>query len=148
MGRTGVFGEATLFAMLWSNRVISPGHIYSDERRWNYSHPATAGWGGDRFVAYTNGTAHGYVFESVWDTERDAREFYDAYVDLLHINGGTEVAPGVYRTANWSGFEDAFRIERHGKRVIVVNGPTVEALDDVHARESRRLESERWNAAG
>ena len=148
LGRTGVFGEATLFAMLWSNRVISPGHIYSDERRWNYSHPATAGWGGDRFVGYTNGTARGYVFESVWDTERDAREFHDAYVDLLETKGGTEVAPGVYRTANWSGFEDAFRIERDGKRVIVVNAPTVADLDDVHGLGSSRRESERGNATG
>lgn len=133
LDRTGVFGEATLFAMLWSNQVIPSAHVRSDDRRWNYSHPATDGWGGDRFVAYTNGTDYGYVFESVWDTERDAREFHEAYVDLLQENGGTEVRSGVYRTANWSGFEDAFRIERHGKRVVVVNAPTVEALDGVHA---------------
>ena len=132
---TGVFGEATLFASLWSNGAIPLGHINSDESRWNYSHPTTTGWGGDRFVGYTNGTTYGYVFESVWDTERDATEFYRAYVDLLELHDGTEVSEGVFRLPPGSGFEDAFRIERHGKRVVVVNAPTVEDLDEVHPAE-------------
>jgi hypothetical protein len=132
LDRTGIFGEATFFAMLWSNGVIPSGHVRSEDARWNYSHPATAGWGGDRFVAYTNGTTDAYVLKSTWDTERDAREFYEAYVDLLETNGGNEVEPGVYRLPEGSGFEDVFRVERDGNRVIVVNAPTVEDLEEVH----------------
>ena len=43
---------------------------------------AAAGWGGDRYEVYEGPNA-GDVFIaqlSVWDTERDAREFFDAYV--------------------------------------------------------------------
>jgi hypothetical protein len=135
LGRTDVLGEGVLFASLWSNGVIPTRHLRTDDRRWNYSHPITAGWAGDRFVPYTNGTAEGYVLESAWDTERDAREFYRGYLDLLVRMDGTEVRSGIYRLPDSSGFGDAFRVERQGKRVIVVNAPTVETLDAVHAAE-------------
>ena len=44
------------------------------------SHRAAAGWAGDRYAVYesSNGQVV-YVSVSAWDTENDAREFYEAY---------------------------------------------------------------------
>src|SRR6185295_13607076 len=45
------------------------------------SKQAAAGWAGDRYATYENTTGQStYVSVSAWDTEKDAREFFDAYV--------------------------------------------------------------------
>ena len=45
------------------------------------SRRAAAGWGGDRFDLYENTQGEvAYVSVSTWDTETDAREFFEAYV--------------------------------------------------------------------
>ncbi|HKL29859.1 MAG TPA: Hvo_1808 family surface protein [Natrialbaceae archaeon] len=134
--RWDTVGEATLFAAFWSNGVIERGHLQGDSTSlspYDYDHPITAGWGGDRIVPYANGTAEGYVFASTWDTERDAREFHEGYLELLRSHDAEEVAPGVYRVPEPSPYADAFRVVRNGTRVTVVNAPSVAALDDVHA---------------
>jgi len=50
------------------------------------SRRAAAGWGGDRFAVYEgpNGAAC-IVSLSVWDTENDAREFFDTYVKRTEL---------------------------------------------------------------
>jgi len=48
---------------------------------------AAAGWAGDRYVVY-EGSAPGEVFMAqltAWDTESDAREFFDAYVKRTKV---------------------------------------------------------------
>src|SRR4029079_1931328 len=47
---------------------------------------AAAGWAGDRYGLYER--PHGALFLSqltVWDTEKDAREFFDAYVKRTEL---------------------------------------------------------------
>jgi hypothetical protein len=115
--------------------VIPEEHLRgddSDRSPYRYDHPSTAGWGGDRIVAYTNGSTSAYVFESTWDTEADAREFQAAYVDLLFARGAREVSDDIYRIPENSSYGDAFRVVRNGSTVVVVNAPTVDDLDDVH----------------
>lgn len=134
--RWDTIGEATLYAGFWSNDVIERSHLRSDSTSlspYDYDHPITAGWGGDRIVPYTNGSAEGYVFASTWDTERDAREFHEGYLELLDRHDAVRVEPGTYRVPEPSPYADAFRVVRNGTRVTVVNAPTVSALDDVHA---------------
>lgn len=129
-------GEATLYAGFWANGVIEQAHLRSestDRSPYEYDHPITAGWGGDRIVPYTNGSAEGYVFVSAWDTERDARQFHEGYIDLLQAHDARRVTPGVYRVPETDAYADAFRVVRNGTGVTVVNAPTVEALDDVRA---------------
>ncbi len=134
--RTGdTVGEATLYAGLWVNGAIPEDNLRSDTgdgSPFNYDHPATEGWGGDRLVAYTNGSHAGYVFRTVWDSEDDAAEFHSAYVAVLENRGAREVRDGVYRIPDNNSFGDAFRIVRNGDTVVVVNAPTVAALDGVH----------------
>ncbi|HXI26154.1 MAG TPA: hypothetical protein VNG71_20040 [Pyrinomonadaceae bacterium] len=50
------------------------------------SRRAAAGWGGDRFDLYENAQGQvSYVSVSAWDTENDAREFFDAYVKRVQL---------------------------------------------------------------
>ena len=50
------------------------------------SRRAAAGWGGDRFDLYENAQGQvTYVSVSAWDTENDAREFFDAYVKRVQL---------------------------------------------------------------
>lgn len=131
---TNTLGETVLYAMVKSNDVIGgPDPEINEAQRTglNYTHPATAGWAGDEFAAYSNGSAGAYVLKTAWDTERDAREFHEKYLELLESKGASEVDEGVYRIPDGP-YADAFRVVRDGDRVIVVNAPTVDALDGVH----------------
>ena len=130
-------GETTLYTMFKANDVIGgpePRINKAQRTGLNYTHPATDGWAGDAFAAYSNGSAGGYVLKTAWDTDRDARQFHDKYLELLESKGATEVREGVYRIPDGP-YADAFRIVRDGKTVTIVNAPTVEALDEVHSIE-------------
>jgi hypothetical protein len=135
-GRSGdTIGEGTLYAGLWVNGAIPESNLREggdDLSPYSYDHPATEGWAGDRVVAYTNGSASGYVFKSTWDSTEDAEQFQAAYVDVIEANGGREVRDGVYRIPENSSFGDAFRVVRQNRTVVVVNAPTVGQLDAVH----------------
>lgn len=129
------FGEAVLYTMLWQNGVIEtePVAVTMDQQTGlNYTHPATAGWEGDVFVPFTNGSARGYVFRSVWETERDAEQFLAAYRELLRNRGAERVGEHTWVIESGA-YADAFRVVRQGDTLVVVNAPTVAALADVHA---------------
>ncbi len=98
----------------------------------NYTHPATTGWEGGAVTPYRNGTHYGYVFETRWETERDARQFHGAYLDMLSRRGAREVGDGVYRIPEGKPFADAFRVVRQDETVVVTNAPTIGGLDGVH----------------
>ncbi len=150
------FGEAGVYVMLWypsfaeSQAVGSPqtviipvNHFLRPSRAdtldlYNYSHPYSAGWDGDKLLPYvTNESAEtnetGYVWKLVWDSEADAQEFADAYRQLLVHHGAEPVAehPDTYRIEDGK-FADAFRLELDGETVKIVNAPSVSELDGVH----------------
>ncbi|PSQ58213.1 hypothetical protein BRD18_06065 [Halobacteriales archaeon SW_7_71_33] len=130
-------GEAGVFAMLWANGVVPEESLFDDADRYNYSHPASAGWGGDTVRAYERDGNYAYVWRTVWDTERDAREFRDAYRELLASKGAVERGDGRYRIEDGN-FADAFRVQWTGDTVTIVNAPTVADLDDVYERGGAR----------
>jgi hypothetical protein len=129
---TDRLGEATLFGAFVDNGLVPREHLTTDARRYNYSHPITAGWGGDRLAVYRNGDEFGYVFETTWDTRADATEVLDAYRELLADNGAERRGDGVFRIPEGGDYADAFRVVREGRTVRVVNAPTVPLLDAVH----------------
>lgn len=50
------------------------------------SRRAAAGWGGDRFDLYENAQGQvAYASVSAWDTENDAREFFEAYAKRVQL---------------------------------------------------------------
>lgn len=149
------FGEAGLYAMFWypsyaataetgsvTDVVIPYRHFFDAEGpldAYNYSHPVSDGWEGDRLLPYvredseeTNET--GYVWRIEWESSGEARAFVAAYEDLLVHHGATAVEDGeqTYRIQEGP-FADAFAVERNGSTVTIVNAPTVAELDAVHA---------------
>ena len=147
------FGEAGLYAMLWYpsyaateqrgtvTDVVIPYHHFfrggSPPDTYNYSHPASAGWEGDRLLPYvradsasTNET--GYVWRIEWESAAEAREFVAAYETLLTHHGAERLDGPRYRIDDGP-FADAFAVHVDGSTVTIVNAPTVDDLDAVHA---------------
>jgi hypothetical protein len=128
-------GEASLFATVWANGGTEPFHLQRPSRphrTYNYTHPVTTGWVGDRLVPYRNDTATGYVLRTEWATTGDAAAFAIAYRDLLRTRRGAERRAGDVLVVPAGPYADAFRVTRNGTTVTIANAPTVEALDAVH----------------
>ena len=131
-------GEASLFAMLWSNGGIDQSHLRRNTgtySAYNYSAHVTTGWAGDSVVPYRSDDGeYGYVLRIEWDTARDAKAFVTRYENavLRTRHGATEVEENTFLIKTGP-FADAFRVTRDGSTVTVVNAPTAPQLDDVHA---------------
>ena len=88
------------------------------------SKQAAAGWAGDRYMTYENATGQSaYVSLSVWDTEKDAREFFDAYVKRTRLRYA-DARITSERAAAWFAqtSEGNVGIELRGNRVLAVEG--------------------------
>jgi hypothetical protein len=132
--RPTTVGEATLFAMFYQQGVIDRESLLGTPgpySAYNYSHPATAGWAGDKLVPYFGEDGDGYVLKTRWESEEDARQFARAYRGMLtgSLNATAE-GDGVY-VVDDGPYADAFRVTRDGRSVRIVNAPTVEELSDV-----------------
>jgi len=119
-------GEASVYAMLVANDVGE-----TPPARYGYSHPAADGWAGDTLVPYRSAEGYGYVWETAWADAGEAREFHEAYRELLEQRGAVARGDGVWVIPEGA-FADAFRVTREGSRVRVVNAPTVGDLDEIH----------------
>jgi hypothetical protein len=99
---------------------------------------AAAGWGGDRYAVY-EGPSAGEVFivqATAWDSERDAREFFDAYAkrtDRRYPGAGrmdltveqpnaSGVKPNSASGYSWRTTEGAVVVTLRGSRVLVLEG--------------------------
>lgn len=85
---------------------------------------AAAGWGGDRYAVYENQRGQVvYVSVSAWDTEKDARDFYDAYVKRSRVRY-PNAQPSADTATLWSArtAEGNVSIEIRGKRIVVIEG--------------------------
>jgi len=131
-------GEASIFVMFWANGVIDYGDISSgtDSQydQLDYSADPSDGWGNDKVYPYKKGSgedaSYGYVWETTWDTEEDAQEFHEAYIELLEGEQAERVGQRTWVIPDGS-FEDAFYVERDGTDVTIVNAPTKEELQEV-----------------
>ena len=122
---------------MWANGGVETFHLQRPSRphrAYNYTHPTTAGWAGDRLVPYRSAVGErGYVLRTRWATEGDAAAFAIAYRRLLRERRGAERREGDVLVVPAGPYADAFRVTREGRTVTVVNAPTVGALDAVHA---------------
>ena len=91
---------------------------------------AAAGWAGDRYEIYED-PRRGQVLlahVSAWDTENDAREFFDAYVKRTAkrypgatlLPGNQSPAPNTF--LSWQTSAGKVVIELRGPRVLVIEG--------------------------
>jgi parallel beta-helix repeat protein len=141
---TTTMGEAGIFTMFWyqgyeyGNEIIDvQEHLHPNagtDDLFNYTSEPSEGWGNDLLVPYRtetgNGSQFGYVWRTAWDTERDARQFRQAYLDLLRGQDAERVGPNTWVVESGS-FADAFRVVRDGSNVTVVNAPTTDDLADL-----------------
>jgi hypothetical protein len=86
---------------------------------------AAAGWGGDRYALFVGPRKTDVVvaLKTVWDTEADASEFFDAYVRRTTKRYGVEpaeVAPAGRQV--WKTKEGAVVVERQGSAVVILEG--------------------------
>ncbi|MEK6335968.1 MAG: hypothetical protein AABM67_13640 [Acidobacteriota bacterium] len=112
---TDVNGEWSLYLVL-DQFLKSP----TESRR------AAAGWGGDRSAVYEGPKGEVlFVCLSTWDTENDAREFFDAYIKRTGLrypgaSASTPKSSTSSRTFNTA--EGDVTIELRGARVLIVEG--------------------------
>jgi hypothetical protein len=127
---TDRLGEVGVYTMFRTNG------LFPEQARYNYSHPVSTGWAGDRLVPYTNAGSDesAYLWRLEWDSTADAREFADAYRELLRSKNATLGADGDAFVVPSGPYADAFRVTREGTTVTVVNAPDREALAAVHPR--------------
>ena len=86
---------------------------------------AAAGWGGDRYALFLGPQKTDAVvaLKTVWDTEPDAREFFEAYVKRTTKRYGVEPAEGPPADRQvWRTKEGAVVVERQGSAVVIIEG--------------------------
>jgi hypothetical protein len=93
---------------------------------------AAAGWGGDRsFVFEREGHAPLFVWRTVWDTPRDAQEFFRAYNAMLRQRAAAAAPEQGESERLWREGDALTRVRLEGDAVAVVRGgeaDTEEAL--------------------
>jgi hypothetical protein len=122
--RPETMGEVGISTLFWRRSNSSAG-------RYDYVTRPSVGWGNDKLYAYAKGDTHGYVWKTVWDTKRDARQFKESYIAVLKAEGATQQGPHTWRIKNGA-FADVFSVRRTGTNVTIVNGPSRAALNDIH----------------
>ena len=93
---------------------------------------AAAGWAGDRYVVYEGPGGQVFLAQvTMWDTDSDAREFFDAYVkrtelrypDAKQLNSGDSKLESVGdRAQAWETSEGRVVMQLRGSRVVVLEG--------------------------
>jgi hypothetical protein len=95
------------------------------------SHRAAAGWAGDRYAVYESSTGQVvYVWVTEWDTENDAREFFEAYgkrTELRYLqaqsgNTGANTESKSQTVMTWETGDGLAVIKLSNSRVVIVEG--------------------------
>jgi hypothetical protein len=99
---------------------------------------AAAGWAGDRYALYEGPKGQVFLAQvAVWDTENDAREFFDAYVkrtELRYPGAKPLESSAASERRAWGTSEGGVVIELRGLHVVILEG-VPEGVDvDVFAR--------------
>ena len=108
----------------WSYFLILDQFLNSEAE----SKRAAAGWAGDRYIVYEGPTTDDVFMAQLtaWDTENDAREFFDAYVKRTKLRYATSQAAELDTSSadrrHWTTSEGGVVIELVGKRALVVEG--------------------------
>jgi hypothetical protein len=87
---------------------------------------AAAGWAGDRYALYEGPKGQVFLAQvAVWDTENDAREFFDAYVkrtELRYPGAKSVESPSASERRAWSTSDGGVVLELRGLRVVILEG--------------------------
>ncbi|MBN2257734.1 MAG: hypothetical protein JW704_07910 [Anaerolineaceae bacterium] len=94
------------------------------------AHAAAAGWGGDQYQVYTN-TELGQsvlIMRTVWDTNRDAKEFLDAFEEYGSKRWGDPVSQ-TDSQIKWVTIEQTATISYSVSSTLVIISPDVVTMD-------------------
>lgn len=107
----------------------------SDKLRLGMIDRAADGWGGDRYVVMEDDKKTAmYVWYTTWDSEKDAKEFYEAYCLALEKKYDQESKEGERGERTTFGTPSGqVYVEIRGKDVLTLDGATKEMLDKVGA---------------
>ena len=107
----------------------------SDKLRLGAIDRAAEGWGGDRYVVLEDDKKNAmYVWYTTWDTEKDAKEFYEAYCSALEKKYEQEAPKeGREDKTSFSTNSGLVQAEIKGKDVLVFDGATQAMLDKAGA---------------
>ena len=95
---------------------------------------AAAGWGGDRVAVYVGPEDETVVLLSaLWDTEPDAREFYDAFVPFTVARTGGEWEPLDDETVLMTLPGEAVAVSIRGSATVIIVAPDLPTLDKVRS---------------
>jgi hypothetical protein len=80
-----------------------------------------AGWDGDRLIALARDDEVALVWLTAWDTEDDARDFFETYAAILagRLGAGTAGDDGVVT----GGDARRYHLERRGTKCLAIEGP-------------------------
>lgn len=96
-----------------------------DKLRLGMTDRAADGWGGDRYVVLEDDKKVAmYVWYSTWDTEKDAKEFYEAYALALEKKYEQESKEGREDKTAFTTPSGRVSIELKGLDVLVFDGAT------------------------
>ncbi len=143
-------GEATLVAMFAAGgldggeSVIGVSELLPDGPAGEiagieYDHEYTDGWAGDELVTYVgeDGSVEdsGYVWQTEWESETDAEQFLDGYLDLLEIHDADEVddRQDTFEIEDETGYPGAYFVDHDGESVTIVRAPSVGELSELDA---------------
>jgi hypothetical protein len=108
----------------WNYYLILDEFLNTEEA----SKRAAAGWGGDRYALYEGATPADVVLmqNTAWDSENDAREFFEAYVRRTQLRYSAlqlaEATPAAGDRREWTTSEGRVVLELRGKRVLIGEG--------------------------
>ena len=98
---------------------------------------AAAGWGGDRYLAFEEGKTGKILLAQVttWDTEVDAKEFFEAYTDRTTIRyQNLKNVESTDDSKRWRTPDGDVILSRRGNNVIVIEGGSSGLQDQIIPR--------------
>lgn len=99
---------------------------------------AAAGWGGDRsFVFEREGRAPLFVWKTVWDTTRDAQEFFRAYNEMLRQRAAPADGADADAARAWREGDAFTRVRIEGDSVTVVRGAEADSAEALRLARGR-----------
>lgn len=90
---------------------------------------ASSGWGGDQIQCFQNGSSVMVIMMTVWDTDKDGKEFFDAYNKVVSNKYSREhVEDKGKNYCLWSTEDKYVYSGINGKKVIVIEGVPEEII--------------------
>jgi predicted lipoprotein with Yx(FWY)xxD motif len=97
---------------------------------------AAAGWDGDRYAYLRDARGNKtLVMRSVWDSEGEAEEFFDAYVTFVgqKSDGAWDLVLAKDTDRQWEGDHLSLYLGRNGSGVLIIIAPDPAVVQKVRA---------------